>query len=567
MILFAALTTGGAAAGQTEEVDRKELLSSYIEEITIRTDGPVYLTGDYLRFSLMCTDKSSNLLSPLSKLAYVELLDQNNVTVAQEIIQLEEGKGYGDILLPFTANSGNYILRAYTRWMRNFSPEGYSHRLVTIVNPFKTLGLQQGQVVGENRVPENEGNLSVKIDKPTYSSRQKVTAEIDLKGENGKALTGLVSFSASKVPAFLIDGSTTLPASPISSKTPPLSSGADFFLPETRGQFITGKVYQAATKTPRKDELIFLSVPGLLPEFFTSKSDEEGNIAFEIIDFFGSGTVYFQSADSESDITIELVSAFSKEYAKIDLPAITIDKSWVDYLTEASQNMQVRNVYTEAIPQLDLLASADTLPFYGLPDQRYFLDEYTRFPLMEEVLREYIGGILLRKRDNGFYFKMVDLENDEIMSNEPLMLYDGLPVKDADKIVEIDPRLVKRIDVISRRYLMGDAIFNGITSFHTYKGDLAGLSLSETDLTFPLKGVQKYRGYNFPSYEGQEAKSSPLPDFRNTLFWMPEVAIVDGKAIVEFYTADTTGDFMIEVSGISSEGAIIQNRSFFEVKK
>jgi len=550
-----------------EEVDREELLNSYREEITIRTDGPVYLTGDYLRFSVLCTDQSSNLLSPLSKLAYVELLDQNNVTLAQEIIQLEDGKGYGDILLPFTASSGNYILRAYTRWMRNFSPEGYSHRLVTIVNPFKSLGLQQGQAASRSRVPENEGNLSVKSDKPSYFAREKVTVEIDLKDSGAKPVMGLVSFSASKVPAFLIDGTTTLPTSPISSKTAPLSTGADFFLPEARGQFITGKVYQAATKTPIEDEMIFLSVPGLLPEFFTSKSDKEGDIAFEIIDFFGSGTVYFQSADPESDITIELAPAFSKEYAKVEVPAITIDKSWVDYLTEASQNMQVRNVYTEAIPQIELMVSADTLPFYGVPDQRYFLDDYTRFPLMEEVLREYVSGILLRRRESGFYFKMVDLENNEIMANEPLMLYDGLPVSDADKIVEIDPRLIKRIDVISRRYLMGDAIFDGITSFHTYKGDLTGLSLSETDLTFPLKGVQKYRNYNFPWYEGQEEKSSTLPDFRNTLFWTPEVAIVDGKAVVEFYTGDTTGDFVIEVSGISSEGAVIQARSFFVVEK
>ena len=38
----------------------------------------------------------------------------------------------------------------------------------------------------------------------------------------------------------------------------------------------------------------------------------------------------------------------------------------------------------------------DTTDFYGLPDKRYHLDDYTRFPNMEEILGEYIPEVRVR---------------------------------------------------------------------------------------------------------------------------------------------------------------------------
>jgi hypothetical protein len=544
---------------------------SYKEEIHIHHDGPVYLTGDRVRFSVTCLDQSNHLLSPLSRLAYVELLDSENTPLAQSIIDLNDGKGKGDILLPFTATSGNYILRAYTKWMRNSPPEDYAYSIVTIINPFKSLGLSESsEKPATRKAYAPTAGLTISTTSEVYRSRQKVTIDLGLTGVEGRPASGLVSVSVSKVPDFFMTNEKNSGKLSVVVKKNP--SQASFkpdrhYLPETKGQFLTGKVYESGTTTPKANELIYLSIIGTQPEFYTSKADSEGVIRFEIVDFYGNGEVHLQSSDPDANVDIIIDPSFSEVFAALEVPSLNIDEKWESYLTQASQNMQVRNVYSSIIPFDEHQPSADSLPFYGIPDQKYYLDDYTRFPLMEEVLREYVAGIFPRKRNDEFYFKMVNVEKNEIMNNEPLMLYDGLPIKKANTIMELDPRLVKRIDVVTKRYLMGGAIFDGITSFHSYKGDLAGLDpalIVGQDYSFI--GVQKGAKYVFPDYEDVNSKST-LPDFRNTLYWTDSKEISDGLGEVAFFTGDDTGTYLIDVEGISDSGDLISQKKFFKVEK
>ena len=74
---------------------------------------------------------------PLVAIAYVEILDKGNRSVLQAKIGLKEGDGNGSIYLPVTLNSGNYKLRAYTNWMKNFSPDYFFEKPITIINSQK----------------------------------------------------------------------------------------------------------------------------------------------------------------------------------------------------------------------------------------------------------------------------------------------------------------------------------------------------------------------------------------------------------------------------------------------
>lgn len=104
------------------------------------------------------------------------------------------------------------------------------------------------------------------------------------------------------------------------------------------------------------------------------------------------------------------------------------------------------------------------------------LDKYTRFKVMEEVLREYVPGVLVRIRKDGFHLLVVDKTNKSVLE-APLMLLDGVPVFDANKIMGINPLKVRKLEVVDGRYYQGPAVYNGIVSFTTYKGDLEGFQL------------------------------------------------------------------------------------------
>ncbi len=106
--------------------------------------------------------------------------------------------------------------------------------------------------------------------------------------------------------------------------------------------------------------------------------------------------------------------------------------------------MQIQNAYVKYAPSYIINSNNDSLTFFE-PDAVYYLDDYTRFPVMEEVMREYIGGVYVRRNQDGYHFKILDLDRTETFQENPLILLDGITVFDADEIMEFDPLLIKKM--------------------------------------------------------------------------------------------------------------------------
>src|SRR3569833_2097872 len=105
------------------------------EKVFAHTDKASYLTGEIIWFKLYVVDGTYHKPLDLSKVAYVDVLDNNQLPVMQTKVELRNGKGNGSVYIPVTLGNGNYRLRAYTNWMKNFSPEYYFEKALTIVNP------------------------------------------------------------------------------------------------------------------------------------------------------------------------------------------------------------------------------------------------------------------------------------------------------------------------------------------------------------------------------------------------------------------------------------------------
>ena len=93
------------------------------EEIYVHTDRQEYVAGEEMWFSVCLFDRQTGKPSADSRIAYFEILNPDSRPVVQKRINLEEGYGPGQIVLPDSLSSGIYTLRAYTNWMKNFLPE------------------------------------------------------------------------------------------------------------------------------------------------------------------------------------------------------------------------------------------------------------------------------------------------------------------------------------------------------------------------------------------------------------------------------------------------------------
>src|ERR1700733_10060787 len=111
--------------------------SALQEKIFVHTDKTTYLPGEILWFKIYCVDGNDHKPLNLSKVVYVDVLDNSQNTVIQAKVAIKNGIGDGSLYIPVTVSNGNYKFRAYTNWMKNFSPEYYFEKEITLINPLR----------------------------------------------------------------------------------------------------------------------------------------------------------------------------------------------------------------------------------------------------------------------------------------------------------------------------------------------------------------------------------------------------------------------------------------------
>lgn len=327
------------------------------------------------------------------------------------------------------------------------------------------------------------------------------------------------------------------------------------FLPEFREHIVTASVTRDGK--PQNGVFAYLGSPGKIIRAYGSWSDQTGRARFLIKDFHGPRRIIVQpKADSIELYDLKIIDPFSTQHDKNRVAPFTVDPTMKKALEERALAMQVQDIYYyEDYGTQTEKPSVDSTAFYGKADATYFLDDYTRFPLMEEVMREYVPGVFVRKRRDGFHFVVVDQVNGGVLSGDPIVLLDGVPVPDVDDIMRVDPLRVRKLEVVKRPYYLGQSVFSGIVSYTTYSGDLGNLEIDPRSVVIDYEGLQLKRIFHKPEYTRDQVNNR-MPDHRLLLHWQPDIVTSEnGNHTLEFYTSDIPGQYVIVVQGISEDGA------------
>src|SRR5690606_628765 len=104
------------------------------EKVYLHLDKPYYTVGDDIWFKGYVTIGAYNNLSGLSKILYVDLIGPEDNIVQSIRLPLIAGVTMGDFQLADSLAEGNYRIRAYTNWMRNFDHDIFYDRTLPIGN-------------------------------------------------------------------------------------------------------------------------------------------------------------------------------------------------------------------------------------------------------------------------------------------------------------------------------------------------------------------------------------------------------------------------------------------------
>ncbi len=774
------LIFGSSKAQVIQEVQNSFNLykqSSLQEKIFVHTDKNVYLPGEIVWFKIYCVDGNDHKPLNLSKVAYIELLDNSQSAIIQAKILLKNGMGDGSLYVPVTVTNGNYKLRAYTNWMKNFSPDFYFEKAITLVNPlrspdigartaaapsydiqffpeggnlvsgiagkvavkavgadgkgvdikgaifdnhndtvarFSTLKFGMGSFsftpaannfykasirIGNNSpiikdLPEvssqgyvmtvtddgsaqlnisvktnsgdgsvylfahtrqlvkaaesalvNNGTAIFKINKnelgegishltvfnnnkqpvcerlyfkrpvqklfieasaddKQYGTRKKVSVSVSAKDAAGQALNPNLSLSVYRVDSLQgVDNDDIFSYLWLNSELKGNVESAGYylknanaetdealdnlmltqgwrrfqwnqvlnnrrpefaFLPEYRGHLVTAKIINTESNTPAKGIVTYMGIPGRRVQLYASSSDSLGHLLYNTKDFYGPNEIIVQTNPLvDSSYRIDVASPFSEQYSKTVLPKFYVNNTMLSSLKAHSIGIQALNIYSGSSIKRFFDPVVDSSAFFGKPYKRYKLDDFVRFTTMEEDLREYVSEDNIVQSHGHFHIKV--LNDRGFLDGDPLVLVDGIPVFNIDKIIGIDPLKVRTLDVVRERYFYGPASAEGIFSFVTYKGDLGGVDLDPHAVVIDYEGLQIHREFYSPVYDTRDQAISRIPDFRNLLYWSPQVDAL-GKDAASFYTSDQPGKYVGVLQGITDSGKAGSQYFSFDVK-
>jgi hypothetical protein len=354
------------------------------------------------------------------------------------------------------------------------------------------------------------------------------------------------------------------------------TSSGDFkvsFLPEIQGQIISGKVTDKLTKEPVWNIEVYLSYVGPHSQIYICKTNSAGEFSFSPGEEFSDKELVIQLDDKKGKYVLLLNDEFSNSF-KEQHPQPALKNEYKDYILRCMINRQITAAYEGAyegdsahVFKRDSPKTWALSPFYGDPDESIALSDYIKLPVMEEVLVELLKSVYISVRKGVKYILIIDKNNNEIIGNSPLYLIDGVPVFDPSIILNLEPASVKNISVVSSKYYYGDMVFDGILDIQTHDNKFENVTKLKTAIRQKPENGGCAEVFASPRYETEKTAGSRIPDYRNTVYWNPEIKTDNqGTASFSFYTSDDTGYFDIIVEGITYNGQVGCGKFQIEVK-
>jgi TonB-dependent SusC/RagA subfamily outer membrane receptor len=106
----------------------KYRLSTPQEKVYLHFDKPYYMAGETMWFKGYLFDGTTHKIDSVSRVMYVDLIDETQGKIIASRILNCDGSTHGDIALPDSLEEGVYQIRAYTNYMKNYSDEFFFHQ-------------------------------------------------------------------------------------------------------------------------------------------------------------------------------------------------------------------------------------------------------------------------------------------------------------------------------------------------------------------------------------------------------------------------------------------------------
>lgn len=543
-LVFLLVLVFGCETMQAQQKIGLNEASQLVEKTTLFTDRETYVVNEDILFSAFNLSFPELRNSDWSNVLYVELIAPDGEAISRGKYVFSRDGATGSLRIPSGVLTGNYYLRAYTRWMRDYSPYNYYYKMVTVINPFRGELLEPHGSFDNETASElpavNSADFRLKTTKKSFGKREQVSLEVSVANPadyTNKFVVSVIPKGTAKSVVSNISGLQDQKFSPD-------------FIPETRGLSISGKVVNAVDSVPMPFTLVGLTIFKENPENKNVLTNEQGQFFFDLSRLNGEYEIFISARATEGKTPLILVdNDFSTQ--KIELPFVPVDLSEESRMRYQllSFNSQMQTLYRQQKVEDEIKSFSSDSSFYGKPDFVLKLDKYIAMPSLKDYIYELVPQLGVRHDGKKTTLKVLGVYSD-LAIHDPLVLVDMVPIFDIDRVLEIQPDKIERIEMVTVPYVRGDIVFGGIVSLFSKKGDLAGIVLPSVG-RFITYGMLS-RDFSNTTFDSQNPR---IPDLRNCLYWNPDLKLKGSEpAKISFNTGDSAGDFLIVVRGMDKSG-------------
>ncbi|MBE6223700.1 MAG: hypothetical protein E7122_00515 [Bacteroidales bacterium] len=517
------------------------------ERVYVSTDKECYIAGEPIWFSVYCMADDKGGFSSVSKVAYLELHTSGGVFSTVKVA-LKEGRGCGRMLIPLTVPTGNCSIVSYTGLDGGNSTEAFAGKIITIFNTLSSAKVPEGVEIVPSDLPV-KGDGVPQVGSNVFS----VDVQKDDTGIEGAFPVSIRNLSDKgirfSVSIYHNDELNSLVGEWGYNNTSLLERRGGFSRSgriDYAGEVIKAKITGRDNAAEQMDgKLVYMSAMGNTDDIYVASANGNGVVTFYTNNIYGTRDLVFEVVgDTSKAYDVEILKP-DHIHKSVPVPVLKISPKMREALLQRSTDMQIARRF-EADTLFNLMEMRETSFIGNVQPHIYNLDDYTRFPVMEEVIREYVKDLRVRKEGGETVLRILwDTRA------KALVLLDGVPVLDHSAVVGMDPLLVRQIAVYPRRYVLNNLVYDGIVKFNTYKNDMGGIKLGRNVSIETHKGVEYPLAFLGDGVLGKEN----YPNFNSTIYWNPTAEIGAGETF-GFYCAKPQykGAFRMVIEGIDSQG-------------
>jgi hypothetical protein len=552
MLLMLALSTGVFAQSTELVAD-----SLPVERLHLLVDRDVYCVEEAIHFNIINVRNKNEVISTWSNIVYCEIVTPDGRSIVKGKFQIVDNCANGQFYIPRNTLSGNYYLRAYTKWMRNQSPYSFSYKSIKIINPFTTEVLtnvvSSDETIKSSIIEIAKSNLISVVKMDSIFQRGK-NVEFQINANCLNCIKNNITVSVVKKG---ISHSTYLHLDGIDNQICKVN-----YIPETRGVSLTGKIINKSDSLPVPFANVWITLLTKDPLTRENLTDQEGNFYFDLgteaghYDLFISATTYKENV--EPVICVDNDYSFSK----LNLPFIPfeiLDHERVLY-EQVIIDGQLENVFTKRATKADSIKFSFDNLFYGKPDFVVKFSEFIELPTIEDYINELMPNISLRKVGSKRFLKMYS-DIDDMAFFEPLVMMNLIKFNDAENILKLTPKQIDHVEIIKEPYLRGDMTYGGIIHFITKSANFS-------DVNFPDGSVfVEYSLLSSAEKTHNNEVDSSTTVVGNCLYWNPSLALDSaGKSMIYFNTGSEAGEYEVIIQGLDSDNNLFYLNNSFSVK-